>query len=125
MYDKGVVLDLLQSVVAATKRITKKMQHIQTATDFILNETNRDALDVLCMQLTAIGEGIKQIDKQTQGKLFDKYSQVDWKGLKGIRDVIAHQYFDISLEAVFDTCRKDIPVLQEILEMILKDISAR
>jgi uncharacterized protein with HEPN domain len=123
MYDQGIVIDLLQSVLAATKRIKKKMKNIQTAADFLINETNRDMLDVLCMQLTAIGEGLKQVDKQTQGQLLEKYSQVDWKGLKGIRDVIAHQYFDISMEAVFDTCRNDIPVLQEVIELLLKDAS--
>lgn len=111
MYDRDMLLEQLRSILAAGQRITKKLQNIETADDFYLNENNRDALNVLCMQLAAIGETIKQVDKQTQGQILVRYPQVDWKGLKGIRDVIAHQYFDISAEAVLETCRKDVPVL--------------
>ncbi len=124
MYDKNLVLDLLQSLLSATERIGKKLQNIQSADDFFVNETNRDILDVLCMQLTAIGESLKQVDKQTRGQLLEQYPRVDWKGLKGIRDVIAHQYFDISAEAVLETCRDDVPVLREVIKNIIKDVSA-
>ncbi|MBF0606145.1 MAG: HepT-like ribonuclease domain-containing protein [Candidatus Magnetobacterium sp. LHC-1] len=99
------------------------MRTISCAEDFNASEEKRDSLDVICMQLSAIGEGLKKIDKLTDGRLLLKYAEVDWKGLKGIRDVIAHQYFDISYEAVFDTCRNDIPILIKSLRTIIKDIS--
>ncbi len=69
--------------------------------------------------MTAIGEGLKQVDKLTEGRLFADYPQVDWKGLKGIRDIITHQYFDISAEAVFESCKKDIPLLMEAIKIII------
>lgn len=123
MSDREMVLDILRSILTAIERITKKMQSIQRWEDFFTSEEKRDALDVLCMQLTALGEGLKLVDKLTENGLLVKYPQVDWKGFKGIRDVIAHQYFDISAEAVFDACRDNVPVLKQTIQTIIKDIS--
>lgn len=123
MYDKTIVLDILQAVLSATERIIKKMETIRGPEEFFESEEKRDALDVLCMQLTAIGEGLKQIDKMTGGRLLPNYTQVDWKGLKGIRDIIVHQYFDVGAEAVFDACQNDIPSLRKTLIIIIKDLS--
>ncbi|MBF0465676.1 MAG: DUF86 domain-containing protein [Nitrospirae bacterium] len=36
--------------------------------------------------------------------------------------VIAHQYFDISDEAVFAACRNDIPVLIKTIKQIIDDL---
>jgi len=75
------------------------------------------------MQLTAIGEGLKQVDRLTDGRLLADYTQVDWKGLKGVRDVIAHQYFDISAEAVFESCKTDIPLLMKTIKTMIKELT--
>jgi uncharacterized protein with HEPN domain len=72
------------------------------------------------MLLIAIGESLKKIDRITDGKLLDKYPAVDWKGLKGIRDVISHQYFDLDAEAVFNTVNNDIPLLLDTLRLLIK-----
>jgi uncharacterized protein with HEPN domain len=40
------------------------------------------------MMLIAIGESLKNLDKVTGGTLFSRYPEVDWKGAKGIRDII-------------------------------------
>jgi uncharacterized protein with HEPN domain len=119
MYDRAVVLDVLKSILAATEKIQKKMRLVSGPEEFYESEDKEDLLDVLCMQLSAIGEGLKQVDKLTEGGLFADYPQVDWKGLKGLRDIISHQYFNISAEAVFESCKKDIPPLSEAVKTII------
>ena len=46
------------------------------------------------MLLIAIGESIKGVDKLTNKGLLTQFPKVDWKGAMGIRDIIAHHYFD-------------------------------
>jgi uncharacterized protein with HEPN domain len=123
MYDRDLVLEILHSILSATEKIQKKMRLIGGPEDFYLSEEKQDLLDILCMQLSAIGEGLKQLDKLTDGQLFTNYPQVDWKGLKGIRDVIAHQYFDINAVAIFESCKKDIPLVIEAIKNIISSIS--
>ncbi|MBF0556276.1 MAG: DUF86 domain-containing protein [Nitrospirae bacterium] len=123
MYDKPIVIGTLQSIFSAAERIMDKMRAISSHISFTDSEEKRDSFDIICMQLAAIGEGLKKIDKLTDCRLLSNYSNVDWKGLKGIRDVIAHQYFEISYEAVFDASRDDRPVLIKTIKQIIEDIS--
>jgi uncharacterized protein with HEPN domain len=63
------------------------------------------------MILIAVGEAFKRIDRKTEGKLLARYPEVEWAGVMGVRDVIAHGYFDIDVEEVFGICQADIPAL--------------
>lgn len=74
------------------------------------------------MQLIAVGESLKNLDKVTDRGLLCKYPQVEWKGAMGIRDIITHHYFDLDAEAVFDACDQDVPVLIETITRMKKDL---
>ena len=50
------------------------------------------------------------IDKQTDGKLLAKYPEINWRGVKGVRDVISHQYFNIYSEEIFYICNVTISI---------------
>jgi uncharacterized protein with HEPN domain len=47
---------------------------------------------------------------------------VDWKSVKGMRDIISHHYFDLNAEAVFDVCKHDMDTLKETVERMLRDV---
>ena len=74
------------------------------------------------MMLIAIGESLKNLDKITGGSLLVLYPSVDWKGAKGMRDVISHHYFDLNAEAVFGICKKHIPGMATVIQTIIKDL---
>ncbi len=44
---------------------------------------------------------------------------IPWQGIAGLRDIIAHQYLDIDLEAVGSAARKNLPPLKEAIERII------
>lgn len=75
------------------------------------------------MQLIAIGESLKKIDKLTEKKLLQEYSEIDWVGAKGVRDIISHHYFDIDAEEIFWICDQQIIPMQKTVEKILVDIN--
>jgi len=52
------------------------------------------------MLLITIGESLKNLNKVTKGDFLDQYPQVEWKKVKGLRDIISHQYFDVNVEAI-------------------------
>ncbi|MDL1957759.1 MAG: DUF86 domain-containing protein [Candidatus Desulfofervidus auxilii] len=74
------------------------------------------------MQLIAIGEALKQIDKITEGKLLLRYPQVEWEKAKKMRDVIAHHYFDIDEEVVFTVCKKHLPLMLKVVRRMIEDL---
>jgi uncharacterized protein with HEPN domain len=78
----------------------------------VTSDEGLDRLDAICMMLIAIGESCKHLDKITDGNLLARHPSIDWKVVKGIRDIMSHQYFDIDADVVFSVCRKHIPELK-------------
>ncbi|RHK47311.1 DUF86 domain-containing protein [Leyella stercorea] len=72
-----------------------------------------------CMLIEAIGEGIKQVDKATEGKLLIERPEIPWKDVIGIRNHIAHGYFDIDGEMVLDVVKNDLDSLLEAVEFFI------
>jgi len=106
MYDKELVEEILNQIYGAAEKIEKRFSAVEHVEDFFATEAGSEKLDSICMQLTAIGESVKNLDKITDKKLLVDYPEVEWKKVKGIRDVITHHYFIHSctgLEFVFFT----------------------
>lgn len=72
-----------------------------------------------CMLIEAIGEGIKQIDKLTQSKLLNERPEIPWEDVISIRNHIAHGYFDIDGEIVFDIVKNNLYELLTAVEYFL------
>lgn len=72
-----------------------------------------------CMLIEAIGEGIKQVDKATEGKLLIERPEIPWKDVICIRNHIAHGYFDIDGEMVLDVVKNDLDSLLEAVEFFI------
>lgn len=81
-----------------------------------------EKLDAICMQLIAIGESLKKIDTITEGRFLPKYSAIDWKKAKGLRDILSHHYFDVNAEAIYDVCQTKVPAMAESVRQMLQDI---
>jgi len=119
MYDKKLVIEILIQIHNATEIVSKRFSNIKTPDDFLDSEEGLQLLDAICMQLIAIGESVKNIDKITQKKLLPLYSSIDWKGVMGIRDIITHHYFDIDAEEIFHVCSKEISPLSITVEKMI------
>ena len=68
------------------------------------------------MLIEAIGEGVKRIDQLTRGQLLPERPEIPWIDVMGIRNHIAHGYFDIDGYLIFDTIKHDLDDLQKAIE---------
>lgn len=75
-----------------------------------------------CMLIEAIGEGVKQIDRKTNGELLPLRPEIPWEDVMGIRNHIAHGYFDIDGDLIFSTIKNDLDALQQAIEYFLKTL---
>lgn len=69
-----------------------------------------------CMLIEAIGEGVKRIDERTHQLLLPSRPEIPWKAVNGMRDHIAHGYFDINTDFVWDVIKNDLPGLRVAIE---------
>lgn len=97
-----------EDIITSLKLIQQRFQTIQTSDDFLKDEHGLEKLDSISMRLIAIGEGFKNIDKLTDFQLLDKYPQIPWKQVKGIRDILSHHYFDLDAETIYEICANEI-----------------
>lgn len=110
-------------MLEALERIPLRTADIGSPAEFLATETGRDRLDAVCMILIAVGEAVKQIDRKTDGKYLARYPEVDWTGVMGVRDVLAHGYFDVDIHQVFSICKSDVPFLVVTLRKMILDLS--
>lgn len=122
MSDPTGLRERLTSVLEALERIPRRFAAIRTPDDFLQSPTGQDQLDAICMMLIATGEAFKQIDRKTQGQLLARYPEVEWDGVMGGRDVIAHGYFEVDVEAIFAICQSDIPPLMATVRKMLAEL---
>jgi len=66
-----------------------------------------------------IGEAARQIPES----LKNKHTEVPWKEMAGIRNKIAHEYFGVDVEVIWDTVKKNIPELKPLISDMLRDMS--
>ncbi len=123
MYDVELVMEILRQIHEAGKRIERRFSPVRHPDDFLANDEGLDRLDAVCMMLIAIGESLKNLDKITSNNLLAKYPEVDWKGAKGVRDMISHHYFDLDAEAVYGICLNDLPSLTAAIEKMIVELS--
>jgi len=86
--------------------------------DFLDKDDNLQMKDAIIRRLEIIGEAVKNIPDD-----FKKdYPDIPWKQISGMKDVLIHEYFGVSLERVWNTAKEDLPELKEVIVKILKDI---
>lgn len=66
-----------------------------------------------CMIIMAVAEGFKKIDKQTDGTLLPQRPEIPWKQVFGLRNRIAHGYFDIDTDIISEIINNDLNPLLE------------
>lgn len=111
MYDKSLVIEILIQIENALNTTLKRFEVVDNVSYFTDTPEGMEKLDSICMQLIAIGESLKNIDKITNKELLPKYPQVDWKGAKGMRDIISHHYFDVDTNDIYFVCDTKLETL--------------
>ena len=120
MYDKTLAIEVLKQIQNALICLQERFKPIECVSDYTDSAAGMEKLDAVCMLLIAIGESLKNLDKITNYSLLEKYPRIEWKRVKGLRDIISHQYFDVNAEAIYDVCDTKIkPLLETVSEMIV------
>ena len=121
--DKALALDILCDTLSAIERIQERTKDIRSADDFLLSPEGMTLLDATCMLLIAVGESLKNLDKVTGGKLLPTYPSIPWQKVKGLRDIIAHHYFDVDAGQIYWILSNELTPLQTALQYFVKELS--
>lgn len=122
MHNKELVREILLQISEAIETIEYRFKPVKNIDFFLDTPEGQEKLDSLCMLFIAIGESLKNIDKLTDNQLLVRHGAIDWKAIKGMRDILSHHYFDMNAEAIYNVCIDDIVPLKETIHLIIKEL---
>lgn len=122
MYDVELAKEILHKILWSARTIARRFTPIRSPEDFVSTESGLEKLDAICMQLIAIGESVKYLDKATGGGLLVHYPQIAWKRVMGMRDTLSHHYFDLDAEVVYEVCDRHLEELTHTVRRMLTDV---
>lgn len=102
--------------------IIESVENIESFMDKISKEVffkNKEKQSAVIRQIEVIGEAVKNLPSEFR----NKYPNIPWKEIAGMRDKLMHHYFGVNLETVWKTVKEDIPDLKDKIVDIKKEIS--
>ena len=105
----------LRDMLEAARKVIRYTNDRQ-AEAFIADEM---AYDATLRNLEILGEAAKNIPEEIR----QRYPEVNWRGVAGLRDVLAHAYFALDEATLWKIVRADIPQLLELLDKIDTELS--
>lgn len=117
------VLVTLQQIESSIILLQDWNSNVQSPDEYLLSPDGMKNLAATCMLVEAIGEAFKKIDRETEGALLSLYPSIPWKAVKSIRDRIAHGYFEIDADLIFQTVKEDMSSLLDATRFFINRIS--
>ena len=102
----------LESIIEATDRIIEYTSGTNSADDFNNDYRNFDAT---MMNFVVIGEMTDKLSNDFK----KKNNKIEWIKIKGFRNIVAHDYFGIDAEEVWQIIKNKIPKLKAEIQELL------
>lgn len=104
----------LEDILISGAKILRYTRGI-TLAEFVNDEKTYDAV---IRNLQIIGEAVKNIPAGVR----DRYPDIEWRKIAGLRDILAHAYFSLENEIIWDIIENKIPSLIERVERVLQEL---
>ena len=104
----------LEDMLEAAKRLADYVQGMDLES-FVVDPRTTDAV---IRNLEILGEAAKRVPEHVRQRAAD----IDWRKVAGMRDVLAHSYFEVDIAIVWDAATNKVPGLVEPLRRLLADL---
>jgi len=103
----------LEDIVEAIRKI----RFFTTGLSLQAFSSDVKTFDAVIRNLEIIGEAIKRVPEEIRSL----YPDVEWKKIAGLRDILAHEYFGIDIEIIWDVIHNKFPVLEKQIKQMLEE----
>lgn len=105
---------IIQKIIGYIDDVEKYVEGIE-ARDFL---DDKKTITACAFTVSQIGELVKEITDET----IEKYPNIPWNSIKGMRNRIVHDYENVDLSVLWGTIMESLPDLKnELKDIILKE----
>lgn len=106
--DYEVYLEDIREAIVKVKKYTTGLSREAFGSD-------DKTIDAVVRNLEIIGEAAKMIPDSVRMV----HPEIEWKKIAGLRDILAHQYFGVDIEIIWDILQNKLPILEQQINEIL------
>ena len=107
--------DYLEHIAEAIERATGYLQPLQ---DLEALQKNQQIQDAVVRNIEIIGEAVNKIYNLAP-ELVNRHPELPWARMRGMRNVVIHEYFFVDLKIVWTTVKDDLPRLKQQIDGLL------
>lgn len=96
--------------------LTRIIRYVGTQ-DYATFAANEQAVDAVVRNLEILGEAVKHLPDSIR----QRHPSVPWNQIAGLRDIVAHQYFSVSLPIIWDVVQNEAPALLNSVKAMLQE----
>jgi uncharacterized protein with HEPN domain len=111
--------DYLEHIAAAIERATRYVGNLENLKAL---EQDEQAQDAIVRTIAVIGEAANRLQKAAP-EFVAQHPELPWSKMRGIRNKVVHDYFDVAWDVVWNTVKDDLPPLLQQVRSLLKEFS--
>ncbi len=120
MYSEGIeIRDRLEDILESIDLIQEWSKGMTELHDFMVSPNRVMAFNACVMRLQVIGEHVGKLMKE-ESKPLDKYTEIPWHAIYGLRNIISHEYANIDEAVIISAIDEDLPKLRTVIEELLR-----
>ena len=123
MYNEELeIRDRLEEILESIELIQEWSKGMTELHDFMISPGRVMAFNACVMRLQVIGEHVGKLMKE-ESKPLDKYTEIPWHAIYGMRNIISHEYANIDEAVIVSAINEDLPKLRIVIEELLRQYS--
>lgn len=104
----------LEDILGASEKIEIYVRGL-TYEEFTKNSL---VVDGVIRNLAIIGEAVKSIPSEIK----KKHTDIEWKKVAGLRDIIVHKYSEVNTKIIWDIVENKLPELKKSIKKVIEEI---
>lgn len=119
LQNRSLVRHILDQLLEACDLVMFWNKDVSNSNEYPVSPQGVQIMAASCMLIESIGEGIKKIDRLAPCFLETESPNTPWREIKGLRDHVAHGYFDLDADIIFNVVKEEIPLLRVTIKRII------